>query len=148
MFEVCLQKILDQQKILKPIKPDGTVVLREENVMKVEVSNVVSDAVVLNLRKIGSLSGIKDGPWKQTCDYAIVSRGSKKVRVVLVELKKTLNVEETKGFEQLRRTLPLLKYLRSMCTLECGPYPEQFEVRYALRTSCNEKKPSVRQAAN
>ena len=53
---------------LMPIK-EGHVELREPKVMKVVVAGVPEGARVINLRKIGRLSGIRDGPWKKSCDH-------------------------------------------------------------------------------
>lgn len=59
--------------LLVPIK-DGWVELREPEVMTVVVAGLPDGATVIDMRKIGSLSGIRDGPWKQSCDYRSVCR--------------------------------------------------------------------------
>ena len=127
---VCLQKVV-AGKAMELMNPDGTVVLKEKNVMAVEVSELTPDAVVLRIGRLGSLSGVKDGRWKQVCDYLVIDRGDGKIRVLFVELKRTLS-DSSKGFEQLRRSLPLFHHLRSMCAIECGPDPQPLEIRYAL----------------
>ena len=112
----------------------GDVVLVEKNVQKVDVSKLPSDAVVINLQRFGSLLGVRDGRWKQSCDYVLVFRGDETDRVLFVELKKTVNGNKNKGFEQLRLSLPLLKYLNSVCELYFGKEPDQLEpiVHYVL----------------
>jgi hypothetical protein len=112
----------------------GDLALKEPNVQRVDVSKLPSEAVVINLQRFGSLSGVRNGPWKQRCDYMLVFRVDETDRVLFVELKKTLNGNENKGFEQLRLSLPLLKYLDSVCKLHFGIEPDQLEpiVRYVL----------------
>ena len=112
----------------------GGVVLTEQNIQKVDVFKLPSDVVVINLQQFGSLSGVRDGHWKQSCDYMLVFREDETNRVLFVELKKTLNRNESKGFEQLRLSLPLLKYLNSVCELYFGTEPDQREpvVQYVL----------------
>lgn len=134
MLVTCLKKIL-ADRALRSRMSDGTIVLKEKDkrhLMKVAVSDLDSDAVVIRLDQgIGSLSGIKDGRWKQVCDYVIIGQEGERVRVLFVEMKRTF-AKELKGFEQLRRSLPFLHYLRSVCKIECAPDSEKLEVRYAL----------------
>lgn len=114
--------------------------LREKGVMKVEVSGLAADAVAIRLDQgLGSLSGIKDGPWKKQCDYVVVSPAGSTVRVLFVELKKTLT-ERSDGLEQLRRSPPWLKYLRSVCRIECDSSLTTSEVRYALIAERSEQR--------
>ena len=126
----CFQKVLDKN-ILGSRKPCGSFVLREKGVMKVEVSGLAADGLVVRLSRIGSLSGVRNGPWKRGCDYMVISRVAESTRVLFVELKRTLT-EKPKGLEQLRRSLPLLKYLCSLCRIECGADPKQLKIRYVL----------------
>ena len=100
--------------------------------MTVEVSGLGGDAVAVRLdQRLGSLSGIKEGPWKKQCDYVVVSPAGSTVRVLFVELKKTLT-DNSDGLEQLRRSLPWLKYLRTLCRIECDATLKNSAVRYAL----------------
>lgn len=51
--------------------------------------------------------------WRLLCDYFLVCERGDDVQVVFVELKMTLNAShEEKALEQLRRSLPLWRYLR------------------------------------
>lgn len=125
----CLQRVvLDKWQLLP--EPGGTVSLEERNVMKVQVSGLTEGSVVLRMDEI-ALSSVKNGPWKKSCDYAIVSPDGDNVRVLFVELKRTMT-EEVKGLEQLRWSLPRLEYLRSLCRIDCGDGADQAVVRYAL----------------
>ena len=100
--------------------------------MTVVVSGLGGDAVAVRLdQRLGSLSGIKEGPWKKQCDYVVVSPAGSRVRVLFVELKKTLT-DNSDGLEQLRRSLPWLKYLRTLCRIECDATLKNSAVRYAL----------------
>lgn len=116
---------------LVPVR-DGYVELHEPNVMKVVVAGVPEGARVINMRKIGSLSGIRDGMWKRICDYLVIWRTGDRDEAVFVELKKTLS--DPRGREQLRRSLPYLDYLRSLCRIEYGPgvSPAWLPTRYVL----------------
>ena len=132
MLAAHLRMILSD-KVLVPATSGG-VVLVEKNVQKTDISKLPSDAVVVNLQRFGSLSGVRDGRWKQSCDYMLVFRGDGMDRVLFVELKRTLNGNKSKGFEQLRLSLPLQKYLDSVCELHFEPKPDRLEpiVRYVL----------------
>ena len=52
------------------------------------------------------------------------------VRALFVELKRTLS--DSAACEQLRRSLPWLNYLRSVCEIESGSVFVDIEVRYAV----------------
>ena len=126
-----LKTILDP-KVLVKSDSDSTTTLEEKKVMKVEITQMPPEAVTTDLNKIGSLSGVKNGEWKQICDYLIVCRNGNENIAILVELKKNLR-DDKKGQEQLRRSLPLLKYLHFICRIES--YQKQSEalnVRYFL----------------
>ena len=100
--------------------------------MEVEITQTPPEAVTTDLRKIGKLSGLEEGPWKKLCDYLIVFRSGNENIAILIELKKTLN-DDNKGQQQLRRSLPLLKYLHSICCIEFNATgSETLTVRYFL----------------
>ncbi len=116
--------------LLVPIK-DGRVELREPKVMKVVVAGLPDGATVINMRKVGSLSGIGEGPWKQSCDYLLVFRTGGGDEAVFVELKQTLSDEE-KAMEQLRWSLPYLDHLRSVCRIAYGASPRRVPAQYVV----------------
>ena len=94
--------------------------LREQAVMDVTVAQVPSSATVVSLEKIGDLSGVEDGNWKKRCDYMLLldTDGGGGV-VVSIELKKSLNAaNEEAAMEQLRRSPPVLMYLKALCDIE------------------------------
>ena len=129
-FSTCLGKVV-KESFLTLCDESGNVLLREKGVMSVVLSDIHQNAAVVRLDKLGALGGLKDGKLKSVCDYAVVSDVGGTVRVLLIELKKTLT-EEIKGLEQLRRSLPLVQYLRSVCEIECDIETENTETRYVL----------------
>lgn len=134
----CLRKVVEDKCQQSP-DSGGTVKLKEDNGMSVEVSGLNQDSVVIRAEKI-NLSGLKlkkerkkgSWPWNKKCDYIIVNPDGDTVRVLFLELKKNLNNNTYKGLEQLRWSLPRLEYLWSLCRILCGDEPDRPEVRYAL----------------
>ena len=63
MVPAHLERILKNRVLVS--SGAGDVVLKERNVQKVEVSKLASDAVVVKLDRVGTLSGLDRGPWKQ-----------------------------------------------------------------------------------
>ena len=128
-FTDCLREVVSDRWQRSP-DSEGNVTLKEPRVMSVQVSELSQYSVVVRPHKL-SLSGVKNGPWKQSCDFIIVNPHGDTVRVLFIELKHTLN-NERKGLEQLRWSLPRLEYLRSLCHIHCGDRLERFEVHYVL----------------
>ncbi len=127
-FPDCLRRIL-VQKILNSVGPHGSITLREKGVMTVELSGLAADTIAIRLDRIG-LSGVTNGPWKKCCDYIVLHSAGGTVYALFVELKKTLS--DSDACEQLRRSLPWLKYLRSVYEIESGCSLSEPEVRYAV----------------
>ena len=123
--------LADETVVLPPPELERAVVLEEPNVMRVTVAGLPTDAVVINLNRIGSLAGIKDGDWKQSCDYLIVFRDGKRDGGLFLELKRTLH-DGTRGYEQLRRSLPILRYLQTMCAVHFRTDTSPARAQYAL----------------
>lgn len=65
--------------------------------MQVTVAGTPRDTVVIDLRRIGSLSGIQEGHYKKLCDYMIVFQSAEQEGVLFVELKRTLHDSNTDG---------------------------------------------------
>lgn len=125
VVEDCYQQAPDAQGILN---------LKEKSVMKLQLSGLGSGTVALRIEKLGFSRFLKGGKWQSTCDFAIVCPENGVIRVLFVEMKETLR-EGGKGFEQLRRSLPKLEYLKSLCRIHCGNHLEKVFVRYALVTA-------------
>lgn len=133
MFATHLKQIL-ANRVLVSRTNKGSMILREKQVMAVEVAGTPSDMTAIDLRKLGSFSGMREGEWKQRCDYLLVYELKGKNIAIFVELKKTLSQENNRGVEQLRRSLPLLKYLHSVCRIHYGVEPDKpvTTTRYVL----------------
>lgn len=127
-FPACLRTVLSD-KIKDSAEPLGSITLREKNVMVVELFDLAADTIAIRLDRIG-LSGMANGPWKRCCDYLVICQAGDTVRALFVELKKTLS--DSDPLEQLRRSLPWLKYLRSVCEIESGSEISEPEVHYAV----------------
>ena len=121
-----------KEKALVPIQ-NGSVALHEPNVMKIELADIPDGVTIINMRKIGRLSGLRDGEWQKVCDYLVICPTGDADEAIFVELKKTLS-EGKRGREQLRRSLPHLDYLRSVCRIEYGSATRAARVpaRYVL----------------
>ncbi len=81
--------------------------------------------------RVGHSSGLRDGHWKRVCDYLLVVEAGERLHAVFIELKKTLKDipsrtvghrarPDLKPRDQLRRSTPLLAYLRAVCEVESG----------------------------
>ena len=135
MLAAHLKQIL-AGKVLVSNQTGHSVILEEIGVMKVEVSKIGSDAAVIDLDQFGHSGGVNDGKCKQVCDYMLVYPTGEEDRVIFVELKKTLATNVMKPFDQLRRSLPILKYLDAVCKIHFSTSGEKdhrkISVRYVL----------------
>ncbi len=131
MLAARLKKILGSKTLVSP-EPDGSVTLREQDVMDVTVLQIPKRAATVNLQNIGDFSGVKDGRWKRRCDYMFALDEVDGSEVVFVELKKSLDTGKDKAMEQLRRSPPVLMYLKSLCELEeqCTANGVELKLRY------------------
>ena len=115
----CKLEELLAEKVLEP-QAGENITLRErrrESRMKVSVATSTVSVTAIRLSKSSHLSVLKDGPCKKVCDYLLVYALDGKDFAILIELKKTLS-DKQKPKEQLRRSLPFLEYLRSVCDVE------------------------------
>lgn len=121
-------------KAIVPLLPGRAVALKEPKVMTVTVAGIPEDAVVIAMEAIGRFSGIKNGPWTKASDYLVVFHDGAQDGALFVELKKTLIEGATDGREQLRRSLPILRYLETMCAIDVNAMANGRPalVRYAL----------------
>ena len=126
----CLQHIL-KDKVLENVPPgDNSVELKEPKQMSVRITGIPSSLTAIRMRKINHLPCLKDGQLKRSCDYLLIAQMNGDYHAIFIELKKTLT-EEEKPKDQLRRSLPLLDYLLSVCKIECGNKPK-LSIKYAL----------------
>lgn len=93
--------------------------VEEQSGMQVEVLTPAVPVVAIRLGGrggVGHVPGLrKDAGLESICDYLLVAELDGNTHAVLVELKKAWH---RKAKEQLRRSLPLLEYLRSACEIE------------------------------
>ena len=86
--------------------------------MRVAVVGLPADGTAVRVERVGHLSKIR-GSCRKICDYLLIVETEGRAQAVFVELKKTWTGGEEPR-EQLRRSLPLLDYLRSVCEVEYG----------------------------
>lgn len=135
----CLRTVLRETAVAPDADERGMVTLRElrrGKPMEVQVSHVPSTATVISLNKTSQHPILRAPPrptrrsWQRICDYLLIDEGLDDCRVTMVELKSTLDMS-IEGLEQLRRSLPIAKYLLSVCEVELQrSWPGQFS--YAL----------------
>lgn len=109
-----------KEDLLELAEEGGSVSLREKAAgMQVEIVRLPWPMAVVRIDRAGHLPGLRNGPWKRICDYLLIFEAGNDVHAVFVELKKT-STNERKPKEQLRRSLPILEYLRTACRIERG----------------------------
>ena len=101
--------------------------------MRVRIIGATVAVTRIHLEKVGHVSGLRDGaPGRKICDYALLAESGDGIHATLIELKSARNDEEEPR-EQLRRSLPVLEYLRSACDVERGTDgTRKMSVEYAL----------------
>lgn len=98
--------------------PVADVVLRERKAgMQFVVTDVPSSWTIVRMGRLQHISGIRKGRWRKICDYLLVIPDGRESRAVLVEMKKTLS-DAKPAMEQLRRSVPVARYLQSLCEVE------------------------------
>lgn len=108
-----LTAILEPGTVVRSLD-GGTVELKEcKSDMCVTVTGLPAVSAKIRMESGHHASKVRDGKCKQICDYLLVAESGDRTDAILVELKKT-RTEERKPLEQLRRSLPVLEYLRSM----------------------------------
>ena len=130
MLATELPQVLADKVLVSSLQGEAT--LREGGVMCVTVTGLPADAAIIKLSRIGSLSGVRDGPWKKICDYLIVHQSDGQDAALFVELKRTLHGHGTDGQEQLRRSLPILDYIAGICEIHFSTKRPRGKVAYAL----------------
>ena len=120
----CLRSVLNEKKaVITSPNEKGLLTLSEERddlQMEVEVRQAPSTTTAIRLPESTAHSILrrsKGGFWLRSCDYLLVDEGERECRVAMVELKSDLH-KDGRGLEQLRRTLPLAKYILSVCEVE------------------------------
>lgn len=133
MLSTQLKSILTDKALVSLKSDSNNMILEEKNVMEVEVTQMPSDITAVRMNIVGHLPGVKDGNLKRICDYLLVSKYKGMDHVVFIELKETLKGDK-KGMDQLRRSLPILECLYSMCQIHYDVMTNRsaLKVRYFL----------------
>lgn len=110
---------------------DGRIMLDESQaLMSVEVTSGQIRLAALDMNKIGHLSALREHRGlRRVCDYLLVSSIGGTCHAVLIELKKTLRPGDDYR-DQLRRSLPIVKYLVSVVEVEYEQWFGGLEVSY------------------
>lgn len=125
---------------LEPAEEGGSVILREKSAkMRVEIVGVPRRRAVVRIERTGHLPGLRDGPWKRICDYLLIFETGNDVHAVLVELKKTFRKDDDEPKEQLRRSLPILEYLRTACRIQHGSALNESPVTVSYVLICEKR---------
>ena len=104
--------------------------------MEVELTGVSAPFLAIRISPRMHMRGLRDRPdVKKSCDYLLIGQWDGSHYVIFVELKNKLR-EEEEAKEQLRRSLPIWKYLLSVCEVEAerefGDRQSNPTLRYVL----------------
>ena len=117
---------------------DGKVELVEEqperdHPMRYTVAGLGDETAIVDLRKLGHLGSLAaTGDLRKICDFLIVGPvdDDDQCYAVLLEMKVTLG-QNRRPREQLRRSRPLLEYLRDVCAVQYSN-SQRVELRYVI----------------
>ncbi len=134
-----LRDVLEPRRLLMLEQGDedglARLVLRDRQSEAVfAITAMPTSATIVNFDSMKHLAGIREtkgSQLKKICDCLIVLRNDERYEAVLVEMKKTMRHGDETAKEQLRRSLPLLKYLKSVCAIEYRSKPS-VRVHYAV----------------
>ena len=132
-----LKRIITDDAILSvDDSEEDTLVLCEEGVMRVCVTDAQEVDLVAIRMKTGSgqlnlLKREQKGKWNLVCDYILFGNVDGVWHVVLIEMKRKFRHGSHKK-EQLRRSLPVVDYLRQICELEFEESITSPRISYAL----------------
>ena len=134
-----LQSVLQSAAIEPQHRERLTLIESQEN-KRYEVTGIRQPLAVTGIRinRLRHLARLKEGAWKKICDYLLITARGGTYCAVFVELKETLR-ENDDAREQLRRSLPILAYLRSVCAVEDRSEPD-VSVRYVILASRDAKR--------
>ena len=121
----CLQSILRDTAVALGPNEEGWVTLKQRretdrSLMQVRIKGVPNTTTVISLGRTSQhpiLRAVEGQSWLKICDYLLIDADEERCKVMLVELKSTLQ-KRPEGLEQLRRSLPIAKYLLAVCEVE------------------------------
>ncbi len=123
MSEMAINSVLKRvlkKKFVETPKKNKTITLWEKKQdvdMEVEIVTQSAAVIAIRMGDKNHLPIMQDGRWKRVCDYLLVVESADEIHAVFIELKKNL-AQKGRASEQLRRSLPLLVYLLSVCKIE------------------------------
>ena len=132
-----MQKIIDDGYLRCAVSEGPRIVELEEKDKQSEMRIAIREvpASFLAIQMTGHLSQLKRGKkgqdWNRICDYLLIYQEEDKHHAIFIELKKSLTDKESSK-KQLRRSLPILDYLRSVCKIESGVEEKILSVKYVL----------------
>ncbi len=103
--------------VTTPAETDGVELREKQARMRVKVVGLPAEFTAIRMERVGHSPRLGADRFRPICDYLLVAESGTNTQAIFVELKKTKNNGE-KPREQLRRSLPLLEYLRSVCEVE------------------------------
>lgn len=139
-----LKEKLLESVLLDPEGEGGSIYLREKSAeMCVKIAPLPAPMAAIRIEGVGHLPGLREGhPWTRICDYLLVFETGNASHAVFVELKKTWT-DEQRPKEQLRRSLPILEYLRSACRIEHGSASSESPVTVSYLMICEKGSPRL-----
>ena len=130
-----MQKIIDDGCLRCAISEGPRIVELEEkdkqSKMKVAIREVPASFLAIQMTGQWSQLLEERGDWNKICDYLLIYQEGDKHHAIFIELKKSLDKKEL-GKKQLKRSLPVLDYLRSVCKIESGVEEKILSVKYVL----------------
>ncbi len=122
-----------------PANVEGVLLSEEEAGMQVQVlASVPITAIRLGQGGVSHTPRVRAGTGLNLiCDYLLLVELGGYTHAVFVELKKTW---ERRAQEQVRRSLPLLEYLRSACEVERGARFDSAGIRIGYLVICENRR--------
>ncbi len=134
----CIKKIVQDRYLKYAISEGPQIVELEEKDKQSEMKIAIREvpASFLAIKMEGQWSQFKRDKkkgqdWNRICDYLLLYQEEDKHHAMFIELKTSLSKKE-KSKRQLKRSLPILDYLRSVCKIEGGVEEEILSVKYVL----------------
>lgn len=110
---------IDPDGLLKP--DNGVLLLQEKQAeMRLEVDGIPDTIAAIHMREVEHLRGVRKGYLDKKCDYLLIAQIGGQIHAIFIEMKKTLHHESEYPRKQLVQSLPILRYLQSMCKVEHG----------------------------
>ena len=131
----CIKKIV-RDRYLKCAISEGPQIVElkdKQSKMKIAIREVPASLLAIKMEGQWSQLLEEKGDWNRICDYLLIYQAEDKHHAIFIELKTSL-VDKEFGKKQLKRSLPVLDYLRSVCRIESGVEEQEkiLSVKYVL----------------